>query len=851
MSLQTVRGGRLKEIALLSIVSALGVSGYLFSYPAQYAEGAFLRDLAAAPLVFVTDIGEAARVALEHAERLRVSGLGETGQFAAAATADVTRTAGDFFSSLWQRFFPQQEAIVLLMATSTLAAPSPRVADVPSPRLAVPPTTITTPVIERIIQTILPQSGSVTQTSLEEQLSVLRAELLAAINNEVRYTAPAQSQSVNLQAFASSQRIDQLSGTDITNPTIIGGTISDTSISAGSLSASGTTTLAGLSLGSISGFLKATAGAVSTALVDLAADVTGILPLANGGTGTSSAPTYGKVLLGNSSGTYDLVATSSLGISSSALPSGTTGQFPYYAADGTTLTATSSVYLATTGNIGIGSSTPTYRLSVEGTSSLGNEARAGYFTATSTTATSTFAGGVGVGTTTPFARFAVQGAGSGTGTLFNLANSAFTTVMNVLDNGMAYVLGNFGIGTSTPWRKLSITDTVSSPQVAIAYDATRYAQLQVDSVGDLTLSAQGGNVYITNENFFACTSGCPAGAPTGTGNLLAENKLGVGTTTPLSKLTIETQDASTDFFQVASSTVQSIFGIFANGRVGIATSTPWKSLSVNGDGVLTGTLYLPSGVASIAPTTCPSGMIPVPGSPADGQPGFCVDKYETQSSSGNAVSVQGGSPWVSLAQTTARAQCIRAGKHLITEKEWLAIAHDVENVGWNWNGGVVGTNQMSDGHSDNSPASALATAADASACSGTGQTCDLSTWDSQRRVYKLSNDQYIWDFGGNVWEWVDQTVQSDYPIVNSAAAGWQACSTSGDGTCGNTRTTNDQWYRGGVSTIIGFLRGGGWDYGAGSGAFALLLDVCSVECEREPWFPLCPVATVAIWYLVS
>lgn len=620
----------------------------------------------------------------------------------------------------------------------------------------------------------------------------------------------------------------------------------------------------------VTGFLKATAGVVATALIDLASDVTGILPVANGGTGTSTAPTYGKVLLGNALGAYDLVATSSLGISSSAIPSGTTGQFPYYAAGGTTLTATSSIYLATTGNVGIGTTTPTYRLAVEGISSLGNQAIAGYFTATSTTA-STFAGGVGVGSTTPwaelsvnpngltgpsfvvgsssatnfiitnggsvgvgttspFGRFAVQGAGSGTGTLFTLANSALTTVMNVLDNGVAYVLGNFGIGTSTPWRKFSVTDTVSSPQVAIAYDATRYAQLQVDSVGDLTLSAQGGDIYLTNENLFACTSGCPAGTPTGLGNILAENKLGVGTTTPVSKLTIETQDASTNFLQVASSTAQSIFGIFANGRIGIATSTPWKQLSVSGDGVLTGTLYLADGISNIAPTTCPSGMIPVPGSAADGQPGFCVDKYEVKgaTTSPPVSSAAAGTPLVSITQYNARAACIVAGKHLITEKEWLAIAHNVENVGWNWNGGVAGTNQMSDGHSDNVPGNSLAADVtgnpDDDPCVGTGQACSLTTWSSQRRTYQLSNGEYIWDFGGNVWEWVDNVVSDDYPILNSGAAGWQACSASGDGICGNTRTTNDQWYRGGTTATRGFVRGGAWDYGAAYGAFTLALN---------------------------
>ncbi len=43
---------------------------------------------------------------------------------------------------------------------------------------------------------------------------------------------------------------------------------------------------------------------------------TGFLSVARGGTGTSTAPSYGKLLVGNSLGGYDLLATSSLGIQS-------------------------------------------------------------------------------------------------------------------------------------------------------------------------------------------------------------------------------------------------------------------------------------------------------------------------------------------------------------------------------------------------------------------------------------------------------------------------------------------------------------------------------------------------------
>lgn len=52
---------------------------------------------------------------------------------------------------------------------------------------------------------------------------------------------------------------------------------------------------------SLTGFLKATAGALSTALVDLASNVTGLLPVGNGGTGWANLAS-GAVLLGNGSG---------------------------------------------------------------------------------------------------------------------------------------------------------------------------------------------------------------------------------------------------------------------------------------------------------------------------------------------------------------------------------------------------------------------------------------------------------------------------------------------------------------------------------------------------------------------
>ena len=219
------------------------------------------------------------------------------------------------------------------------------------------------------------------------------------------------------------------------------------------------------------------------------------------------------------------------------------------------------------------------------------------------------------------------------------------------------------------------------------------------------------------------------------------------------------------------------------------------------------------------PTNCPTGMIPVP--PGNGGTGFCVDKYEAKQSGSAAVSVAAGTPWVSITQYAARTACEASGKHLITEREWLQIAKNVEQVGWNWSGGAAGSGQMSDGHSDNSPANSLAASTDDDPCSGTGQTCNITTWNSQRRTYQLSNGEYVWDFGGNVWDWVDGFTYESYPYANNWSA-WVACNTP-DGICGNTLATNDQRYGGNTTALRALRRGGSLDNGASAGAFTMHL----------------------------
>ncbi|MBP9669330.1 MAG: DUF5011 domain-containing protein, partial [Candidatus Pacebacteria bacterium] len=87
--------------------------------------------------------------------------------------------------------------------------------------------------------------------------------------------------------------------------TTVGMIVAASSTFSGGLNAEVATTTslftANLSIASLTGFLKATAGVVASALIDLASDVTGILGVSNGGTGWSNLATN-AVLFGNGTG---------------------------------------------------------------------------------------------------------------------------------------------------------------------------------------------------------------------------------------------------------------------------------------------------------------------------------------------------------------------------------------------------------------------------------------------------------------------------------------------------------------------------------------------------------------------
>jgi hypothetical protein len=93
---------------------------------------------------------------------------------------------------------------------------------------------------------------------------------------------------------------------------VAGSIFANDAITGSNITATGTLKLPALTSSLLS--TNSSGTVVGTSTVPASFITGGALGIANGGTGTSTAPSYGQLLLGNNAGGYDLVATSSLGI---------------------------------------------------------------------------------------------------------------------------------------------------------------------------------------------------------------------------------------------------------------------------------------------------------------------------------------------------------------------------------------------------------------------------------------------------------------------------------------------------------------------------------------------------------
>ncbi|PIR84682.1 hypothetical protein COU16_00645, partial [Candidatus Kaiserbacteria bacterium CG10_big_fil_rev_8_21_14_0_10_47_16] len=277
------------------------------------------------------------------------------------------------------------------------------------------------------------------------------------------------------------------------------------------------------------------------------------------------------------------------GSGSGTVGSGTTGQLPYYAGSGTTLTATSSLFMAANGSIGIGTQTPSGKLHINDASdssiyvqrtgssatsdwayngaymSFGTSNSDGFYFKTVNTSRMSIGGDggndgdVGIGTgVNPVTdtRLTVKGETASTGTTLSAIDSNDRSLFTVLNSGQV------GVGTSTPYAKFSIhalngetnstlfsiaSSTASATTTLFSISNTGVASFgNTNGTGDANLQfAKDANAwsagYYSGDKSFRIASSTDLSANVAL--TITKNSsgtlVGIGTTTPVSTLSIQ------------------------------------------------------------------------------------------------------------------------------------------------------------------------------------------------------------------------------------------------------------------------------------------------------------------------
>ena len=383
---------------------------------------------------------------------------------------------------------------------------------------------------------------------------------------------------------ASSTITNLMAGTATTTSLSLSGSLYDSTISAGTsgmilqTTGSGVTWVATSSLGFADGWATSSADYWESQQTSRDADDLSNNSIQDLSDVAAMSEDFGDLLYWNGTGWAD-ISTSSLGLAFSTISGdtdditeGTTNLFSQWD------NVTGGINYAS-GNVGIGTTSPSAKLDVWGSLTVGTSSTPTMFVNTAT-------GKVGIGKT-PDSIYELDIVGDLKATGQILTNGGLNVAHNSGSYAYSPVLDGAGIGGG-----LSIgSDNASLGSGSVVSLTARNSNYQKATFGVFSNSGAGTyspTIFINQQ--------------TGASSFIERLRIdqngnfGIGDFAPTAKLSI-VQDAggSNDLFTVASSTggtgTTTVFTLNAFGHVGIGTTSPYATLSVAGDIAFTGGIY--------------------------------------------------------------------------------------------------------------------------------------------------------------------------------------------------------------------------------------------------------------------